>query len=174
VTLALQLRAAKASVPDDAVDLATELDRLADGLVAALGDLREIALGIHPATLAKGGLTPALRSLARRSALPVHLDVRADVRLPEQVELAAYYVVAEALTNAARHADATSVDVEVDAGATVLHVRVRDDGRGGADGSRGSGLVGLKDRVETLGGRISVHSPPGSGTELAIDLPLTV
>jgi signal transduction histidine kinase len=105
--------------------------------------------------------------------VPVRLDVRIDARLPEQVELAAYYVVAEALTNAAKHADADSVDVEVVAGAGVVRVCVRDDGRGGADVSRGSGLVGLKDRVETLGGRISFHSPPGAGTRVEIALPCT-
>jgi signal transduction histidine kinase len=133
----------------------------------------EVAHGIHRAALAEGGLAPALTGLARRSAVPVRLDVRIDKRLPEQIELAAYYVVAEALTNAAKHADASSVDVTVVAGGGIARVRVRDDGRGGADVSRGSGLVGLKDRVETLGGRISLASPPGAGTTVQIALPLT-
>ena len=93
-------------------------------------------------------------------------------RLPEPVEIAAYYAVSEALTNTAKHAHATAAEVEVAAGEGVLHVDVRDDGRGGADFGRGSGLVGLKDRVEALGGRLSLHSPPGAGTTLQITLPL--
>jgi signal transduction histidine kinase len=173
VSLTLQLRAAQAAVPPDAGELAAELERLANGLAAALDELHEIAHGIHPAALARGGLVPALKGLARRSAVPVRVDVGIDARLPEQVELAVYYVVAEALTNAAKHADADSVDVEVVAGAGVVRVCVRDDGRGGADVSRGSGLVGLKDRVETLGGHISLHSPPGAGTRIEIALPFT-
>jgi signal transduction histidine kinase len=104
--------------------------------------------------------------------VPVRLDVDIDARLPEQIELAAYYVVAEALTNAAKHAGANRVDVEVVADAAVARVCVRDDGRGGADVSRGSGLLGLKDRVEALGGRISLHSPAGAGTTIEIALPI--
>jgi signal transduction histidine kinase len=137
-----------------------------------LEELRDLARGIHPATLARGGLRPALATLARRSAVPVRLDVTVDGRLPEPTELAAYYVVAEALTNAAKHADATVIDVRVTADAGVLRVRVRDDGRGDADTARGSGLVGLMDRVETLGGRISLDSPARAGTTLEIALPL--
>jgi signal transduction histidine kinase len=171
VTLALQLRAAQAALPPDAGDLATELERLAEGLSAAHDELREIALGIHPVALAKGGLVSALTGLARRSTVPVHLDVRLEARLPEQIELAAYYVVAEGLTNAAKHADTDSIDVEVVTDGDVVRVCIRDDGRGGADLSHGSGLVGLKDRVETLGGRISLHSPLGTGTRVKIELP---
>jgi signal transduction histidine kinase len=171
VTLALQLRAAQAAVPPDAGDLATELERLAEGLAASHDELREIARGIHPVALAKGGLVPALTGLARRSTVPVHLDVRINARLPEQIELAAYYVVAEALTNAGKHADADGFDVEVVTDGDVLRVCVRDDGRGGADLSNGSGLIGLKDRVEMLGGRISLHSPLGTGTRVKIELP---
>jgi signal transduction histidine kinase len=171
VTLALQLRAAQAAVPPGAGDLATELERLAEGLVAAHDELREIARGIHPVALAKGGLVSVLNGLARRSTVPVHLDVRINARLPEQIELAAYYVVAEALTNAAKHADADSIDVELVTDGDVLRVCVSDDGRGGADLSHGSGLIGLKDRVEMLGGRISLHSPLGTGTRVKIELP---
>ena len=94
-------------------------------------------------------------------------------RLPEPVEIAAYYVISEALTNAAKHGNASAADVEVAAGEGVLHVRVRDDGRGGAAFGHGSGLVGLKDRVEALGGRISLHSSPGAGTTVEIALPLS-
>jgi signal transduction histidine kinase len=137
-----------------------------------LEELREIARGLHPAILAEGGLRPALKTLARRSTVPVRLDVQVEDRLPEPVEIAAYYVVSEALANTAKHAYATVVDVQVAAGGGVLHVRVRDDGRGGAGLTGGSGLVGLKDRAEALGGRIWLHSPPGAGTAVEMALPL--
>ena len=135
-------------------------------------DLREMARGFHPALLAQGGLEPALKTLARRSAVPVELDLRARTRLPERVEVAAYYVVAEALTNAARHARASVVQVETETAEGVLQLWIRDDGTGGADPDRGSGLVGLKDRVEALGGTITVQSPVGAGTALHVELPL--
>ena len=172
VSLALQLRAAQATVAPDAGELAGQLDDLATGLGEALEELREIARGVHPAALAEGGLRPALRALARRSAVPVRIDVRVDERLPEQVELAAYYAVAEALTNTAKHAAASGVNVEVEASQGILRIEVRDDGRGGATFAHGSGLVGLKDRVEALGGKLSLRSPPGAGTTVAISLPL--
>ena len=172
VTLALQLRAAQAAMPSQAGDLAAQLDGVADGLTDVLDELREIARGLHPAALAEGGLRPALKTLARRSAVPVRLDVDVDERLPEPIETAAYYVVAEALTNTAKHAAATVVDVQVAAGGGVLRVRVRDDGRGGADLTGGSGLVGLTDRVEALGGHITLRSPTGAGTTVEIELPL--
>jgi signal transduction histidine kinase len=115
---------------------------------------------------------PSLKTLVRRSATPVQLAVQLDRRLPDQIEIAAYYLVSEALTNTAKHAQATMARVEADiAGASVLRVHVRDDGCGGADLAGGSGLVGLRDRVEALGGRLSVHSPPGSGTTLHAELP---
>ncbi|HTF51339.1 MAG TPA: GAF domain-containing sensor histidine kinase [Pseudonocardia sp.] len=173
VSLALQLRNARAGVPPELDALAAELDELAAEATGALDELREIARGIHPAVLAKGGLRAALRTLARRAPIPVHLDVRAEGRLPEHVEVSAYYVVAEALTNAAKHARASAVAVEVDAADAFLRVAVRDDGAGGADFTRGTGLVGLKDRVEALGGRISLDSPRGAGTSLRVELPLT-
>jgi len=174
VTLAVQLRAAQAAMsPDD--DLAVELDHVASGLNDALDELRELASGIHPPVLAAGGLGPAVRMLARRSAVPVDLHVRADSRLPEPVEIGAYYVVSEALANVVKHSEATTVEVEVEVEADddVLRVRVHDDGVGGAEFSRGSGLVGLRDRVEALGGRIALDSKPGRGTSLAVELPLT-
>jgi signal transduction histidine kinase len=149
-----------------------QLDGVAAGMTGVLDELREIARGLHPAILAQGGLRPALKALARRSAVPVRLDVQVEGWLPEPAEIAAYYVVAEALTNTAKHAHATAAEVEVAAGDGVLFVRVRDDGRGGADVTGGSGLVGLKDRAEALGGRIWLHSSPGAGTALEIVLPL--
>jgi signal transduction histidine kinase len=172
VSLALELRAAEAAAPTDASDLVRQLDGVASGLDGVLDELREIARGLHPAILAEGGLRPALKTLARRSAVPVHLDIQVERRLPEAVEIAAYYTVSEALTNAAKHAHATAADIDVAVRGGVLHVRVRDDGRGGADFSHGSGLVGLKDRAEALGGHLRLLSPPGAGTVLEIDLPL--
>jgi signal transduction histidine kinase len=147
-------------------------ERIAVELTGVFAELREIVRGLDPAALAEGGLHPALKTLGRRSAVPVRLDMRADGRLPEQIELAAYYVVCEALTNTAKHAHASVVDVQVDTGEGVLQVRVRDDGHGGADLSRGSGLIGLQDLVEALGGRISLSSPPGAGTTVEIALPV--
>jgi signal transduction histidine kinase len=176
VSLALELQAARTRVPPEADELAAQLDALAAEATNALDELRELARGIHPAILAEGGLRPALKALARRSPVPVELDVRVD-RLPEQIEIAVYYLIAEALTNAAKHAHASVVHVEVDTaegeGGDMLRVCVRDDGRGGADLAGGSGLVGLKDRVETLGGRLRVHSPLGAGTTVRAGLPLT-
>ena len=172
VSLVLQLRAAQATVAPDAGELAGQLDDAATGLGEAVDELREIARGIHPAALAEGGLRPALKVLARRSAVPVRLDVRVDRQLPEQVELAAYYVVSETLTNAARHAAASEVDVEVEADQGVLRIEVRDDGRGGATFAHGSGLVGLRDRVEALGGQLSLRSQPGAGTTVSIAVSL--
>jgi len=137
-----------------------------------LDGLREIALGLHPAILAEGGLGPALKTLANRSPIPVELDVRIEGRLPEPVEVTAYYSVSEALTNAAKHAKASIVYVSADGRGETLIVVVRDDGAGGADPSGGSGLLGLKDRAEAIGGRISVQSPHGAGTMLRVELPL--
>jgi signal transduction histidine kinase len=122
--------------------------------------------------LSSGGLRPALSALARRSAVPVDLDLRAEQRLPEPVEVAAYYVVSEALTNAAKHAHASVVRVELDAHDATVQLAIRDDGIGGADLARGSGLVGLSDRIEALGGRLEVTSPAGTGTALLIEMPL--
>jgi len=172
VSLALQLRAAQAAAPAEIPGLVEELDDVANGLAGVMEDLLEIARGIHPGILANGGLRPALKTLARRSALPVALEVAVDGRLAEQVELAAYYAVAEALTNAAKHARATVVDVRVMVNADRLDVWIRDDGLGGADIGRGSGLEGLLDRVRTLGGDMSLDSPSGRGTTLEISLPL--
>ena len=170
VSLALQLRAAQAELgPENAA----RLDRAVAEATAAADELREIARGIHPAVLADGGLRPALKTLARRSPVPVDLRIQADGRLPEPVEVSAYYVVAEALTNAAKHARASAVTVQAEADSSVLCVTVRDDGAGGADFAQGTGLAGLKDRVEAIGGRIILHSPRGAGTSLRAEFPLT-
>jgi signal transduction histidine kinase len=177
VSLALGIRAAQAAVPPDAGELAGQLGTLVNEVTSTLDALRELARGIHPVVLAEGGLPPALEALARRSAVPVDLDVAVKARLPEQVEIAAYYAVSESLANVAKHADASIVQVRVDTvkaeGGDLLWVEVRDDGRGGAMMAQGSGLRGLEDRVEALGGRVFLSSPPGSGTTLRLELPLT-
>jgi signal transduction histidine kinase len=162
----------KAAVPPGADELTAQLDGVAATLVGVVDELRELARGLHPTVLADGGLGLALTTLARRSAVPVRLDVGIDGRLPETIELAAYYVVAEALANTVKHAHATVIDIQAAVDDGVLRVGVRDDGRGGADPAGGSGLVGLTDRVEALGGRITFTSPSGSGTTLRVVLPV--
>jgi signal transduction histidine kinase len=178
VSLGLQARLAERSVTPEQNDLKTQLSDLkmqlsdlASGLTGVTTELQEISRGIHPAILSEGGLGPALKSLARRSAVPVTFDVTIERRLPDAVEIAAYYVVAEALTNAAKHAQASRVDVRAVIMDAALHVSIQDDGIGGADARRGSGLIGLKDRVEAVGGHMRVTSPPGSGTLLHITIP---
>ena len=170
LTMALEYRAAE--LPSgDAVKEA--LASVSKDLASILDSLVEIARGIHPAILAQGGLEAALKTLARRSAAPVELDARIDVELPDEVEVAAYYVVSEALTNAAKHANASAVQVAVATLDGILTLAIRDDGIGGAALGKGSGLIGLQDRVEALGGAISVQSPAGSGTSLLATLPIT-
>jgi signal transduction histidine kinase len=167
------LRAAEARVPPELTPLREQVSRATKGLTDAVEDLQEISRGIHPAILSKGGLGPAIKVLARRSAVPVELDLVADRRLPERTEVAAYYVVSEALTNAVKHAHASAihVDLVVDGEAAVLLLSIRDDGIGGADPSLGSGLVGLKDRVESLGGTIEVAGNVGGGTAIVARIP---
>jgi signal transduction histidine kinase len=172
VSLGVELRLAQSKVPVGLPDLDAELGRVVAELNGVAEDLREIARGIHPAILSEGGLGPALRTLARRAAVAVELDVAAIARLPEPVEVAAYYVVSEALTNATRHARASVVEVDADASGGTLRVCVRDDGAGGADPVRGSGLTGLKDRIEALGGAFRVQSPAGGGTTVSCELPV--
>jgi signal transduction histidine kinase len=172
VWLALALRAAQATVPAELEQHRTELGRVVEGLTAALDNLREIALGIHPAGLSEDGLMPALKRLVAGSPLRVNLDFRADGRFPEPVEVTAYYVVSEALTNAAKYADTPVVDVAVAADGGALRVEVCDNGPGGADPAEGSGLLGLKDRVEAIGGTMRLTSPPGAGTALSVVFPL--
>ena len=172
VSLGLQLRAVQAAAPRLG-ELDRELSSIVDGLATVQDELRVIARGIHPAILAHGGLRPVLNTLARRSPIPVQLDVRADLRLAERIEVAAYYVVSETLTNAAKHAHASVIDVLVEAVDGVLRVCIRDDGEGGADPTAGSGLVGLTDRIETLGGTITIDSPLGAGTTVQVAIPLS-
>jgi signal transduction histidine kinase len=172
VALTLRLRTAAAALPPELNEVGEELAGVGTELDEVLGELRELSRGIHPAILSEGGLGPALRTLARRSPVPVELQVGSQARLPERVEVTAYYVVAEALTNAAKHAGALVVRVEVDTDDGLLRLGIRDDGVGGADPARGSGLVGLKDRVEATGGTMRVESAPGQGTHLRVELPI--
>jgi signal transduction histidine kinase len=171
ISLALELRAAEASVPPEHQGLVRQWSRTAQGLTEVVEELREISRGLHPAILEKGGLGPALRALARRAGVPVELSVRVGGRLPERAEVAAYYVVSEALANAAKHARASVVRVDAGLAGGTLRLLVADDGAGGADPSRGSGLIGLSDRVAAVGGRIEITSPPGGGTSLLVTIP---
>ncbi|HEY4409371.1 MAG TPA: ATP-binding protein [Acidimicrobiia bacterium] len=172
VSLALDLRGATASVPTELVDLRAQMADVTDGLGAALTDLQEIARGIHPAILSQGGLEPALRLLARRSPVPVQLHVSLDRRLPEGVEVALYHVLSEALTNVAKHARASGVRVDLEAGGAGARLKVDDDGVGGATPGLGSGLIGLRDRIEALGGTIDIASPKELGTTVVVELPV--
>ena len=172
VSLGLGLRAAQKAVPPGQPGLREELGRLARGTAEILEELREISRGIHPAILSLGGLGLALKALARRSPVPVKLDVRVQARLPERAEVAAYFVVSEALANVAKHARASVVEVQVEVRDGALAVSISDDGIGGADPSRGSGLIGLTDRVEASGGTISISSHAGAGTQITAELPI--
>ena len=172
VSLGLAARAALADGAADRGDLRVELSRIAAGLAAAVAELQDFSRGIHPAVLSTRGLGPALRTLARRSAVPVDLDVTTNARCPEPIEIAVYYVASEALANAMKHAQASRIEISLTTRNGSLLLSVRDDGVGGANPARGSGLAGLADRVEALGGSIRVHSAAGAGTHITVDLPL--
>jgi signal transduction histidine kinase len=170
ITLALKLRTIDSDLPD-ASPVRESLAEFDAELIEAVDDLREVSRGIHPAILSEGGLAPALRALARRSPVPIELDLDVRTRLSSTVEAAAYYVVAESLTNIAKHANASVVDLSALLDDDHLYVTIRDDGVGGADASRGSGLIGLLDRVEALGGTLVCDSPAGQGTTVRIQVP---
>jgi signal transduction histidine kinase len=172
VNVMLRLHLMQTSVPPDLPEVADDLKVAVVELKGAIDALRDFARGIHPASL-EHGLHSALRTLVARSAVPVDLEVQTDGRLPEPIEVAAYYIVSEALTNTAKHAHASRVAVRVEATDARLLVAVRDDGVGGAEFGHGSGLLGLRDRVEALGGWVALESEPGAGTSLEIELPLT-
>jgi signal transduction histidine kinase len=174
VALGLEMRLAQSSVPPELGELRSEIGHLADELAEVLDELREMSRGIHPAILNEGGLGPALRALARRSTIPVELDVRAGTRFPEPIEVAAYYAASEALTNTAKHAGASHVEIRLEERRNVVWLSVEDDGAGGADTGRGTGLLGIRDRVEALGGSFEVSSSPNAGTLLQVAFPLLV
>jgi signal transduction histidine kinase len=170
VTLSLMLRSIGDRAP---ADVRADLDKVYDGLAVTLEELRDLSRGLHPAVLVEGGLGPAVRALAQRSPLPVRVQVRTDGRLPGSCEATAYYVAAEAFTNAAKHAAASAVDILIERADGALTVQVRDDGIGGADATHGSGLVGLRDRVEAVGATMTLDSPARAGTVLTVQLPVT-
>jgi signal transduction histidine kinase len=172
VTLALELRSAEGRIPAGLEDIREKVGGVADRLTSVIEELREMSRGIHPAILVEGGLAPALEALALRSPIPVSLNICLERRLPDGIEVAAYYVVSEALTNTAKHAEASRAQIDLRVDEETLRLSVVDDGVGGAKLSRGSGLIGLKDRVEALGGTIDVASPPGGGTRLDVEIPL--
>jgi signal transduction histidine kinase len=172
VSLGLQTRLAESSVPPQLDSLKSQLSRVVSGLTDISTDLQEISRGIHPAILSKGGLGPALKTLARRCPVAVSLDLKIDRHLSDSIEVGAYYIVAEALTNTAKHSRASQVEVCAEAKDDALYLSIRDDGIGGADIGKGSGLIGLKDRAEALGGRMRIESPAGNGTSLSVTIPL--
>ena len=172
VSLAIELRAAEGRLPPDLAEHRAMFSHAIIGLAETLKNLQEISRGIHPAILSKGGLKPAIKALARRSAVAVEMDLQVEDRLPQQVEVAAYYVVSEALTNVAKYAHASVVHVDVHATDSIIELAVRDDGIGGADATRGSGLVGLKDRVEALGGTLTIAGGVGEGTSVVARIPI--
>ncbi len=171
VAVALTLGTARARIDRDPSGAAELLDAAKIDLDAAIRDLRELARGIHPAVLSDRGLGPALEALAGRIPLPVEIAGIPDERLPGPIEAAAYFVVAESITNVARYAEATHAEVEVSRENGRVCVRVSDDGVGGADPTAGSGLRGLADRVAALDGRLEVTSPPGAGTTIRAVIP---
>jgi signal transduction histidine kinase len=174
ISLGMAVRAAEADVPPGNSDLSDSLSRIATGLADAMADLQEISRGIHPAILTRGGLGPALRALARRSTIPVELDITTNARLPEPIEVAAYYVASEALANVTKHAQASRVEVSLATRDGNLVLSIGDDGVGGVDPARGSGLVGLTDRIQAIGGSVGISSRPGDGTHIVAELPIEV
>jgi signal transduction histidine kinase len=172
VALGLELQAAQDCVPAELQPLKEQIGGLMTTVAGVSAEVQEISRGLHPAILSRGGLVPALKALARRSAVPVDLDLHVEKRLPDPVEVGAYYVVAEALTNAAKHAQASVVELCAEATGTNLRLVIRDDGVGGAARGKGSGLTGLIDRVEALGGKMTIQSPPGNGTSLLANIPI--
>jgi signal transduction histidine kinase len=172
VSFGLELQLLQAQIGAEDSRAQAELERLQADLDAIIDDVREISRGLHPSLLAHAGLAAALSALARRAPVPVELQIDVEGKLSDAIEVTAYYVVSEALTNAAKHAEASGVSVDVTTNGGRLLVRVRDDGVGGAVAGAGSGLVGLEDRVEALGGRFDVESPREGGTTIVAELPL--
>ncbi|MFI5690684.1 sensor histidine kinase [Kribbella sp. NPDC051586] len=168
--MALELQLIARSSTGDAETSARLLQAKRE-VTASLDELRDVARGIHPAVLTGHGLAVALESLAAQAAVPVELDVAVDERLAERIEVAAYYVVSESLTNIGKHARATAASVHVTRSSDVVVVEIVDDGIGGADTEGGTGLRGLADRVEAVGGRLRIWSPAGQGTRLEAEFP---
>jgi PAS domain S-box-containing protein len=171
VGIGFDLQGLKPLLPESLSEALSEIDHIRDRLLAVIEEVREISRGLHPALLSQAGLGPALHGLARRSPIPTDVDLAIDARLPESIEIAAYYAVSEALANAAKHAHASEIRIIVQTD-DVLRIAVSDNGQGGAEVGNGSGLMGLIDRTEALGGHLSLTSPRGGGTTIRIELPL--
>jgi signal transduction histidine kinase len=187
IALGLDLQQARATIPEDQRDTHSPLERVEQDLEAILVDLRELSHGLHPPLLSRLGLGPSLQALARRSPIPVRVDIDLPERPAASLETAVYYVVSEAVTNAIKHSHASEISVTItinDPGVPFgvgledrrmvgnLHATIVDDGLGGADPSGGSGLTGLLDRVDALGGRFALDSPPRGGTTISVELPV--
>ena len=169
LALALNAQGLLDVVPAEQSELRAGLVRLGQDLETVLEDVREVSRGLHPAMLARTGLGTSLSALARKSPIPVKLQVDTNERPPSSVEIAIYYVVAESLVNAARHSRASAISVTVTKVGAGLLATIEDDGLGGADPRAGSGITGLIDRVEALGGTLALHSPAGRGTRISIE-----
>jgi signal transduction histidine kinase len=170
IILTMKLSEIRSRVP---AEISADIDDASSELAATRQELRDLSQGVHPAILAEAGLRAAVRALARRSPLPVQVQMRTIGRLPSSCEVTAYYVAAEAFTNAAKHARASAVDILIEEADGTLTVQVSDDGVGGAGVTGGSGLTGLRDRVEAVGGSMTLESPAGAGTVLTVLLPIT-
>jgi signal transduction histidine kinase len=169
VTLALDLR----ELSEHEHEIAPgDLQRIGKGLQVAMEELREIASGIHPLVLRQHGLERALRGLIRRAKISIRMKTRLCGRLPESVESASYYIISELVTNITKHAGVAAADLIIEAREDELFIGMRDDGVGGADSAKGTGLTGLRDRVEALGGTMEVDSPLGSGTSVRVRIPV--
>jgi PAS domain S-box-containing protein len=173
IAVGLDLQAVRTGIPAELQDAHAGLEQLGDDLEAVLEDVRELSRGLHPALLTQAGLGASLRALTRNFPVPVKLDVNVAERPSESIEIAVYYVISESLANVVKHARASAIAVALRTSGDRIRATVEDDGVGGAEASGGSGLVGLIDRVEALGGRFTLDSPPGHGTRIAIELPLT-
>jgi len=173
IGLGLDLQTARARIPKELVDAHSDLERIGDDLEAVLEEVRELSRGLHPALLSQGGLRPSVRALARQSPIPVELDLSLSERPSESIETAVYYVISEAITNVVKHAHASKILVSLRTSGSGVRATIEDDGVGGAEASAGSGLVGLIDRVEALGGRFALDSTSGHGTRISVELPLT-
>jgi len=173
VTLALHLRMAQECLRDDPSAAEAMLEDVGEDLKLALAELRDLARGLHPAVLTDRGLVPALQSLANRAPFQVEVVGVPSVRLTESVEAAVYYVVAESITNAAKHAGASEAQIELSTTDEKVVLEIRDNGSGGANLASGSGIRGLADRIEALGGQFELRSPAGAGTVVRAELPLS-
>jgi signal transduction histidine kinase len=172
LALALDVQAVEATIPAVEREAHENLERIVHELEAVHEEVRELSRGLHPALLTRAGLRPSLRLLARRSPIPVELRIDVGERPPLSIETAVYYVVSEEITNAIKHSQAAKITVAVVSRENELRASIVDDGIGGADSGVGSGLVGLADRIEALGGRVALESPVGAGTTISVELPL--